>query len=109
MSERHVQKTIMTVDLLPILQERKISQRKFAEISGLRYATINELCQGNTQLLNLDNICIICEVLDLNPWDIVHYRPMTEEEVAAKEEDYNKKQKNWSAANKKIAAAVHKK
>lgn len=45
------------------LKERNLSMRDFAKLSGLRLATISDLCNGIKQSLNLHHVLICMMVL----------------------------------------------
>lgn len=53
------------------LKERKISQREFARISGVRRPTINEMCNNQIKQLPLENLAAICETLECEITDIL--------------------------------------
>jgi putative transcriptional regulator len=99
----------IVVDLKSYLDKIGMSQRKLADITGVRYATINDICRGLVEYIHLDNLAIICETLGINPCDIIRYEKMTEEELEAKRKEYEEKYKSYSKGLKKREATLKKK
>lgn len=59
------------IKLDEILKERGISDREFGRMTGIRYPSVGEMRANKTQRLPLDNLAIICEVLDVEITDIL--------------------------------------
>jgi DNA-binding Xre family transcriptional regulator len=57
-----------------ILDERGISTKDFAEMTGLTYATALSIRRGNIARIELDTIYKICKALDVEPQDILKMR-----------------------------------
>lgn len=57
--------------LAELLEEREIGQRELSRITGIRQASISEMCQNKTIRLPLENLAAICEVLDVDVSDII--------------------------------------
>jgi putative transcriptional regulator len=52
-------------NLKPILDERDISIRKFAEMSGLQYETLRRLYNDTAKQYQRETIGTVCEVLEI--------------------------------------------
>ncbi|PLR92041.1 helix-turn-helix domain-containing protein [Bacillus sp. T33-2] len=59
------------IKLNSILEERGISRREFARMTGIRHPTINEMCKNQTKRIPLDNLAVICEILNVNIQDVL--------------------------------------
>jgi putative transcriptional regulator len=64
--------------LKEILNEKGMSERQLAELTGIRPNTINDICRNQLQRLHVDVIDKICRVLDVKPGDWIMY--ISEEE-----------------------------
>ena len=53
-----------------LLEERKISQREFAEKTGISQSTISDWRRKGTNP-SADKIMIICEVLEVSPYELL--------------------------------------
>lgn len=93
----------LVVDLKGYLDKIGMSQRKLSEKTGIRFATINDICRGLVSYIHQDNIALICQVLDCSPWDFIRLEDMTPEEIAEKRAAQEEKSANHAAANKVIA------
>lgn len=58
-----------------LLGERRMSQAKLAELTGIRPATINELYHEIAERVSLEHVDKICEVLDCSIPDLFEYFP----------------------------------
>ena len=60
------------------LAERDMTQADLSRLSGIRAATISDLCRNRCCNINLDSIEIICKVLDCDLCDIMtmHYEEL---------------------------------
>ncbi|QNR65471.1 MULTISPECIES: helix-turn-helix domain-containing protein [Paenibacillus] len=54
-----------------ILVRRNISRRELARKTGIRPATINDLCNNTAKQLLFDNLAAICEELNVDVSDII--------------------------------------
>lgn len=80
MSETTFEPTMkVRLKLAEILEERDIGQRELSRITGIRHASIHEMCQNKTIRLPLDNLAAICEVLNVDISDIIELVPKDEE------------------------------
>jgi putative transcriptional regulator len=80
-----VQKYKLEFTLADLLKERGISQRHLSKITGIRFATINEMCRNLMNYIQIDNVSLIAQTLECEPWDFIKYVPMTNEEIEARE------------------------
>ena len=55
-------------------------------MTGIRFATINDMCRNLMNYIQMDNVCLIAQELRCQPWDFIKYVPMTPEEIAEREE-----------------------
>lgn len=73
------------------LKERNLTMRDFAKMSGLRLATISDICNGKKQSLNLHHVLICMLVLRITKLsDIIEI--VFPEELKAK---YESESKSW--------------
>lgn len=61
----------INIKLNLLLEERGITQREFARITGIRSASINEMCNNETKRIPLNNLAVICEKLKVNVQDVL--------------------------------------
>lgn len=59
--------------LLDILNRNNITRFKLSKITGIRYDTICNYCNGNVTLLNIQYIKIFCQTLECKISDILEY------------------------------------
>lgn len=59
------------INLNRILEEKGLSHREFARITGIRHPSISEMCNNETKRLPLDNLAKICAALQCNISDIL--------------------------------------
>jgi len=64
---------MIRIRLLDVLEEKEISQRKLARMTGLRPATIGEICKNNRSFIYLYHLDVISRVLDIHPHDLIEY------------------------------------
>lgn len=57
--------------LQELLDEVKLSQRRFSELSGVRYATINKICKNEMPSAPLETLDKIIETLDCEISDLM--------------------------------------
>jgi putative transcriptional regulator len=68
------------ITLLDILNKKEMSQRKLSELTGIRFATINDLCTNDSLQILFENVVRICEVLDVSPGDWIKIVPKADVE-----------------------------
>jgi len=61
----------VTIRLAELLGKQNMSQRELARKTGIRLASVNEMCNNETSRLPLDNLAKICEVLDCGILDVL--------------------------------------
>lgn len=98
-----LQTTKVVIRLKEYIEEKGISQRKLAAITGIRFATINEMCRQNMNYIQVDNIAVICQALECAPWDFITYEKMTREEIIEREEEIQRKYDAHKEAERKKA------
>jgi len=59
------------IKLAKLLESKSISQRELARQTGVRLASINEMCQNDIIRLTLDNLAKICDALNCDISDIL--------------------------------------
>ena len=57
------------------LGERRMTQSELARATGIRSQTINEMYHDFSDLVNLDDLDLICEALDCTLSDLLIYEP----------------------------------
>ena len=68
--------------LQEVLNERHISQKKLAELTGIRQATISEICRGAKQGMNFKHMAKIAKVLEVKDIrELVDYAPEKEKSM----------------------------
>ena len=63
------------------LGERRLTQAKLAQITGIRPSTINEIYHELSDRINLEHLDLICEALDCDISDIIVREQNTEPHV----------------------------
>lgn len=53
------------VKVKEILEERGITQKKLAELSGIRESTISDIVRGSRTVINFEHLSKIAEALDI--------------------------------------------
>lgn len=71
---------MVKIYLAAILEEEGITQSHLAQITGIRPATIHEICKGTAERINLKHLAKICDVLGVCTEHILHYDPYEEDE-----------------------------
>lgn len=61
----------ITIDLNRLLQENNLSQHKISAMTGIRQATINAMCRNQISHIPLNNLAVLCEVLNCEITDIL--------------------------------------
>lgn len=59
------------IKLDELLKARGMSRRELARLTGIRTPSINEMCNNETQRLPLDNLALICVVLNVAITDVL--------------------------------------
>ncbi|MDR5605370.1 helix-turn-helix transcriptional regulator [Paenibacillus larvae] len=66
-----LRKLNVRIKLKEILVARNMSHRELSRRTGIRLASINEMCLNKTQRLPLENLAAICEVLGVGITDVL--------------------------------------
>lgn len=61
----------VSINLDRLIEAKNLSQHELSRQTGIRQATINDMCQNKTKQVPLDNLAKICEVLDCDINDIL--------------------------------------
>jgi putative transcriptional regulator len=59
------------IKLSSVLEHRKMSQRELSRLTGIRLASISEMCNNTTQRLTLSNLASICDVMQCEISDVI--------------------------------------
>lgn len=62
---------IIELKLQSLLAEKNISQRLLSKETGVRLATINNMCKNEIKHIPIDNLAKICEFLNCEITDIL--------------------------------------
>lgn len=62
------------INLGRLLDERRLSQHKISEMTGIRQPTINAMCRNQTSQVPLKNLASLCEVLECEISDILELK-----------------------------------
>lgn len=54
-----------------LLSERNMSQHELSRLTGIRQATISDICINKTKRVPLDNLAIICKTLTCEITDVL--------------------------------------
>lgn len=71
---------MVKIYLAEILNEEGITQSQLAQRTGIRPATIHEICKGTSERVNLKHLAKICDTLGVCAEHILHYDPYEEDE-----------------------------
>ncbi|EJU22042.1 DNA-binding helix-turn-helix protein [Peptoanaerobacter stomatis] len=66
---------MIKIHLSKLLGERRMSQKRLAELTDIRRATINEMYHELVERVNLDYLSRICQVLNVKIEDLLEYIP----------------------------------
>lgn len=69
--------------LREIMARHRINQRKLSELTGIRYATINDLYNDRAERINLNHLLKICVVLNCQPGELFEIVEVEEEKKKA--------------------------
>ena len=53
------------------LDEKKLTQYRLAELSGVHFATIKSIMQRRTKTINLKTIILLSSGLGVTPWEFI--------------------------------------
>ncbi len=70
---------MVKINLAAILEEEGITQNRLAELTGIRPATIHEMCRGTSERISLKHLAKICDTLGVCAEYILHYDPYEEQ------------------------------
>ncbi|NKI23570.1 helix-turn-helix transcriptional regulator [Paenibacillus dendritiformis] len=59
------------VKLRQLLEQKGISQRELARLTGLRASTINHLCSDNVDRVYLETLELVCKTLNVPINDLI--------------------------------------
>lgn len=59
------------INLQKLLDQKGMSQRELAKVTGIKHPTINKMCQNTLLHFPLDSLDIICEVLECEISDVL--------------------------------------
>lgn len=62
------------IKLIELLDDIHMSQHELSRLTGIRQATINDMCQNKTKRLVLDNLAKICIALNCEITDILELK-----------------------------------
>ncbi len=62
------------IKLVELLDAIPMSQHELSRLTGIRQATINDMCQNKTKRLNLENLAKICITLNCEIVDILELK-----------------------------------
>ncbi len=62
------------IKLIELLDAIPMSQHELSRLTGIRQATINDMCQNKTKRLNLENLAKICITLNCEIVDILELK-----------------------------------
>nr|DAN58440.1 MAG TPA: Cro/C1-type HTH DNA-binding domain protein [Caudoviricetes sp.] len=66
---------MIKIHLSKLLGERRISQKRLSELTGIRRATINEMYHELIERINLEHLNSICAVLKIDVDELLEYIP----------------------------------
>ncbi len=64
---------MINIRLKEILAKKGITQQELSNLTSIRWPTINDMCNGKTKAISLNNLNMICSVLECTPSDIITY------------------------------------
>lgn len=59
------------VKLRQLLEQKEISQRELARLTGLRASTINHLCSDNVDRVYLETLELVCKTLNIGIEELI--------------------------------------
>lgn len=65
---------MIIIRLVELLDEIPMSQHELSRLTGIRQASINDMCQNKTKRLSLDNLAKICIALNCEITDILELK-----------------------------------
>lgn len=69
---------MIVIRLVELLDEIPMSQHELSRLTGIRQASINDMCQNKTRRLSLDNLAKICKALDCDITDVIELKRTNE-------------------------------
>lgn len=72
---------MIRIHLSTLLGTKKWTQKKLAEVTGIRPTTINEYFHEIAERINLDHFDLICEALDCKLEDLISREPNQEARI----------------------------
>lgn len=78
---RQTTEMMVNIKLLDLLKEKGFSQRGFARESGIRYATVNDMCTNDVNMLSMETLALICDLLECQPAEILEVIPKSEAHI----------------------------
>ena len=72
---------VIKINLSRILGERRITQKKLAEIAHLRPSTVNMVYNEKAQRIDFDVLNRFCKALNCQPGELLEYVPDNEEDT----------------------------
>ena len=66
---------MIKIHLSRILGERRLTQRKVAELGNLRTSTVHMIYTEKAQRIDFDVLSRLCRALDCQPGDLLEYIP----------------------------------
>lgn len=65
----------VTIKILDILNEKKISKNKLAQMAQMERTQLNRYCNNQVRLVDLNVLARLCTALDCNIEDILEFIP----------------------------------
>lgn len=65
---------MVIIKLSNLLEEKKLTHREFSRLTGIRHPTVSAMCNNNVKHIPLDNLDIICKVLECDITDILELK-----------------------------------
>lgn len=62
---------VVRIHIQKLLDDKGMSQRELAKLTGIKQPTINKMCQNTLLHFPLDSLDIICEVLECDLCDVL--------------------------------------
>lgn len=65
---------MIVIKLSELLKKKNMSQRELSRRTKIRQPTISEMCLNKSKSLPVENLNVICEVLDCDLTDIIEFK-----------------------------------
>lgn len=59
-------KYVVKLKVKEVIEERGITQKKLAEMSGIRESTVSDIVRGSRTVINFEHLSKIAEALEVN-------------------------------------------